>query len=146
MQQHPARSRGVALTVPRGKHACCLAVPGPTHIYLCRGQLILNCIWGNVYPYFIPCRAYTFPSLTDVKVARFRVKSHIVNLLLLFEIYYYYHNAEVGDLTVSVSWPSALHCNPCPTSCSPGNVPTPTPAPLMDITLSQDWSATLYIP
>ena len=33
---------------------------------------------------------------------------------------------EVGHLTVSVSWPSALHCNPCPTPCSPGNVPTPT--------------------
>ena len=25
---------------------------------------------------------------------------------------------EVGYLTVSVSWPSALHCNPCP-HCSP---------------------------
>ena len=41
---------------------------------------------------------------------------------------------------MSVSWPSALHCNPCPTPCSPGNVPTPTPAPLMDITLRGDWS------
>ena len=41
--------------------------------------------------------------------------------------------AEVGYLTVSVSWPSALHCNSCPTHCSPGNVPTPTPATLMDI-------------
>ena len=41
--------------------------------------------------------------------------------------------AEVVYLTVSVSWPSALHCNPCPTPCSPGNVPTPTPAPLMAI-------------
>ena len=51
--------------------------------------------------------------------------------------------AEVGNLMVSVSWPSALHCNPCPTPCSPGNV-NPTPAPLMDITLRQDWSATLY--
>ena len=40
--------------------------------------------------------------------------------------------AEVGYLTVSVSWPSALRCNPCPTHCSPGNVPTPTQAPLMD--------------
>ena len=41
--------------------------------------------------------------------------------------------AEVGYLPVSASWPSALHCNPCPTHCSPGNVPTPTPATLMDI-------------
>ena len=31
--------------------------------------------------------------------------------------------AEVGYLPVSASWPSALHCNPCPTPCSPGNVP-----------------------
>ena len=28
---------------------------------------------------------------------------------------------EVGYLTVRISWPSALHCNPCPTPCSPGN-------------------------
>ena len=36
--------------------------------------------------------------------------------------------------TVSVSWPSALHCNPCP-HCSPGNVPSPHPnsSTLMDI-------------
>ena len=45
--------------------------------------------------------------------------------------------AEVGNLTVSVSWPTALHCSLCPTSCSPGNVPTPTPAPLMAIPLSR---------
>ena len=32
----------------------------------------------------------------------------------------------------------------CP-PCSPGKVPTPTPAPLMDIILRQDWSATLYV-
>ena len=38
-----------------------------------------------------------------------------------------------------------MHCNPCPTPCSPGNVPTPTPAPLMDITLRQNWSATLQL-
>ena len=50
--------------------------------------------------------------------------------------------AEVGNLKVSVSWPSALHCNTCPTPCSPGNVPTPTPEHLMGITLCQDWSAT----
>ena len=42
--------------------------------------------------------------------------------------------AEVGNLTVSVSWPSALHCIPCRTPCSPGNVPTPTPITLMAIT------------
>ena len=34
---------------------------------------------------------------------------------------------EVGSITVSVSWPSALHCHPCLTHCSPGNVPNPTP-------------------
>ena len=52
--------------------------------------------------------------------------------------------AEVGYLAVRFSWPSALHCNPCPAPCSPGNLPNPTPEPLMDITLRQDWSATLY--
>ena len=36
---------------------------------------------------------------------------------------------EVGYST----WPSALHCNPCPAPCSPGNVPHPTPGPLMDL-------------
>ena len=41
--------------------------------------------------------------------------------------------AEVDYLLVSVSWPSALHCNPCPPHCSPVNVPTPTPATLMDL-------------
>ena len=53
--------------------------------------------------------------------------------------------AEVGYLAVRFSWPSALHCNPCPAPCSPGNVPTPTPAPLMDITLRQNWSANIKI-
>ena len=33
----------------------------------------------------------------------------------------------VGSLPVSVSWPSALHCDPCLTHCSPGNVPNPNP-------------------
>ena len=32
--------------------------------------------------------------------------------------------AEVGYLAVCFSWPSALHCNPCPAPCSPGNSPT----------------------
>ena len=41
--------------------------------------------------------------------------------------------AEVGHLTLDVSWPSALHCNPCPTNRSHGNVPTRTPATMMDI-------------
>ena len=44
--------------------------------------------------------------------------------------------AKVDYLPVSVAWPSALHCNPCPTHCSRGNVPTPTPATLMDLPLS----------
>ena len=63
--------------------------------------------------------------------------------------YYYYYYAstqphayayggaaqlEVGSLPVSVSWPSALPCTPCLTPSSPGNVPTPTTAPLMAIT------------
>ena len=51
---------------------------------------------------------------------------------------------EVGSLPVSVSRPSALLCSLCLTHCSPGNVPNPTPGPLMDITLCQNWSATLY--
>ena len=42
---------------------------------------------------------------------------------------------EVGSLPVSVSWPSALHCYLCLTHCSPGNVPNPTPGPLMSTAL-----------
>ena len=51
--------------------------------------------------------------------------------------------ANVGYLPVSVSWPSALHCNPCPPHCSPGNVPTSTPGQpsLRASALCQDWSA-----
>ena len=49
--------------------------------------------------------------------------------------------AEVGYLVVRFSWLSALHCNPCPAPCSPS--PNPTPGHLMDITLRQDWSATI---
>ena len=41
----------------------------------------------------------------------------------------------VGYLTVSVCWPSALHCHPCLTHYSPGNVPNPTPGPLMSTPL-----------
>ena len=52
-------------------------------------------------------------------------------------------SAEIGNLTVSVSWLSALHCNPYPTPCSPGHVPTPTPATLMAIPPSS-WSANVY--
>ena len=48
----------------------------------------------------------------------------------------------VDYLAVRFSWLSALHCNPCPAPCSPG--PNPTPGHLMDITLHQDWSATIY--
>ena len=36
-------------------------------------------------------------------------------------------------MIIRFSWPSALLCNPCPAPCSPGNVPTPTPATLMDM-------------
>ena len=43
--------------------------------------------------------------------------------------------AGSGSLPVSVSWPSALHCPPCLTHCSPGNVPNPTPGPLMSTPL-----------
>ena len=42
-------------------------------------------------------------------------------------------SSRFTPLTVRISWPSALHCHPCHTPCSPGNVPTPTPATLMDI-------------
>ena len=38
---------------------------------------------------------------------------------------------EVGSLPVSVSWPLALHCYLCLTHCSLGNVPNPTPGPLI---------------
>ena len=42
---------------------------------------------------------------------------------------------EVGSLPVSVSWPSVLYCYLCPTHGSPGNVPNPTPGPLMSTPL-----------
>ena len=51
---------------------------------------------------------------------------------------------EVGSLPVSVSWPSALHCHPCLTHCSPGNVPTPTPGNLMSTPLINTGQPTLY--
>ena len=51
---------------------------------------------------------------------------------------------EVGSLPVSVSWPLALHCHPCLTHCSPGNVPNPTPGPLMSAPLINTGQLTLY--
>ena len=48
---------------------------------------------------------------------------------------------EVGYLTVSVSWPLALHCNLCPTHCRPGKALVLSPTLLY--TLHQKWSATL---
>ena len=53
---------------------------------------------------------------------------------------------EVGDLTVSVSRPSALHCHPCPTHthCSPGNVPNPTPRTLMSTPLLKTGQPSIY--
>ena len=52
--------------------------------------------------------------------------------------------AYVGSLPVSVSWPSALHCYLCLTHCSPGNVPNPTPGPLMSTPLVNTGQPTLY--
>ena len=37
---------------------------------------------------------------------------------------------EVGYLTVRVSWPSALHCDPCPTHCIPIYAPLLSPPQL----------------
>ena len=51
---------------------------------------------------------------------------------------------EVGSLPVSVSWPSALHCYLCLTHCSPGNVPNPTPGPLMSTPFVNTGQPTLY--
>ena len=55
---------------------------------------------------------------------------------------------EVGSLPVMmmicVSWPSALHCYPCLTHCSPSNVPNPTPGPLMSTPLINTGQPTLY--
>ena len=52
---------------------------------------------------------------------------------------------EVGSLPVSVSWPAALHCYLCLTHCSTGNVPNPTPGPLMSTPLVNTGQPTLYM-
>ena len=51
---------------------------------------------------------------------------------------------EVGSLPVSVSRPSALHCFLFLTHRSPGNVPNPTPGPLMSTPLVNTGQPTLY--
>ena len=44
---------------------------------------------------------------------------------------------------MSVSWTSALHCNPYP-HCSPGNVPTSTPATLISAKTGQQIYKTIF--
>ena len=47
-------------------------------------------------------------------------------------------------LSAYASWPSAWHCYLCLTHCSPGNVPNPTPGPLISTSLVNTGQPTLY--